>query len=88
MDAPGWLEVSQPKPFVYMSPAETCLLLARRERWTLTQIIHWLRPLFLPWRAEATVAIWSEKLAKLEKHPAGSEAQSRMQFQAFYQITI
>jgi len=77
--APGW-GVSQPKS-VYISPAhkpdntspaETRLLLSRRERWIfnnrgviLTLIIHWLGPpLFLPRCSEAKLAIWSERLAK------------------------
>jgi len=63
INAPGW-GVSQPKS-VYTSPAETRLLLSRRERWIfnngeviLTLVIHWLRPpLFLLWCSEATLAI-------------------------------
>jgi len=62
--------VSQHKPFLYTSPAEIRLL--RNERWIfnnceviLTLIIHWLAPpLLLPWCFEATLAIWSERLAK------------------------
>jgi len=63
--------VSQPKPFVYKSPAENRLLLARRERWIFNNrvmiwilLIHWLGPpLFLLSCSEATLAIWNEKFA-------------------------
>jgi len=48
MDGPGRLGVSQPKPFVYASPAEIRLLLTKRERWIfnnhgviLTLIMHY-----------------------------------------------
>jgi len=64
INAPGWGSVSK-------SPAETPLLLLKRERYIfnncgmiLALFIHWLGPPFLPWCSEAMLAIWSERLAK------------------------
>jgi len=79
------LGVSQPNS-VYILPAETRLLLSRRERWIfnnrgviLTLIIPWLGPsLSLFGFSEA---IWSEGFAKgpwiTEKHPTSTKARTR-----------
>ena len=63
------LGVSQPKTFVYMSPAENFM---RRERWIFDSrgeiwalIIHRLGPpLFLLRCSEAMLAFWNEGVAK------------------------
>ena len=61
-----------------LNPSRIQLLLLRKARWIfnnrgviLTLTIHWLGPqLFLPWYSKATLAIWSEGLAKgpYQKH--------------------
>jgi len=60
----------------------------------MTLIVHCLGPqLFLPWRSEATLAIWSERLAKGPYHKntlptVGLESVIyRWQTRAFYQLS-
>jgi len=61
MDGAGRLGVSQPRPFVYIY----LHVLNEKREVILTLIIHCLGPpLFLSWCSEATLAIWSERLAK------------------------
>jgi len=96
----GW-GVSQPKTFVYTSPAAIRLHLTRRERWIfinpgviLTLITHWLEPpLFLLWCSEATIAVWGEGLAK-NPHQKNISPAARLetaiytlQVRAFYQLS-
>jgi len=60
----------------------------------LTLIIHWLgSPLYLPWCSEATLVIWSERLAKGLYQTNTSSAVIlkppiyRLQVRAFYQLS-